>query len=78
MRMLVWTGLGGRTFFGEKKISIFFQKNNFPGVFKWFRLHKKVSLTTLAPSGRPRGVSHGLSRAPGGLQNCLFGQFWPI
>ena len=51
----------------------------FLGVFKWFCLHKKVSLTTLAASGRPPGVTHGLSRAQGGLENCLFlanfGQF---
>ena len=71
MRMLVWTGWAGALFLAKKKISIFFQKNNFPGVFKWFLLHKKVSLTTLAPSGRPSGVSHGLSRAPGGQQNCI-------
>ena len=76
--MGVGSSPGGRTFVGEKKNSIFFGKNIFPGVFKWFCLHIKVSLTTLAPSGRPRGVRHGLSRAPGGLQNCLFGQFWPI
>ena len=73
--------LGGRGFkpgrahfFWRKKISIFFQKNIFPGVFKWFRLHKKVSLTTLGPSGMPGGATHGPSQAPHGLQNCQNGQ----
>ena len=71
---------GGRTFFGEKKFSIFFQKNIFHGVFKWFRLHKKVSLTTLGPSGMPGGATYGPSQAPYGQQNCQNGQNgqkWP-
>ena len=46
----------------------FFRISFFLGVFKWFCLHKKVSLTTLAA----RGVRHGLSRAQGRLQNCQF------
>jgi hypothetical protein len=51
----------------------------FPGCFqKWFCLHKKVSLTTLAPSGTPSGATHGPSQAQGGLQNCLFCQISPI
>ena len=58
--------------------SQFFLQKYFPGVFKWFCLHKKVSLTTLGPSGRLSGVRHGLSQAPGDPQHCLFGQFRPI
>ena len=62
-----------RSFFFE------FFSHNFSGCFQMVFLHKKVSLTTLAPSGTPRGATHGLSQAPGGLQNCLFfGQIWPI
>ena len=82
-----WVGVGsipgGRTFFGEKKFFFsifFFQKNIFPGVFKWFRLHKKVSLTTLGPSGMPGEAPHGPSQAPHGRQNCQNGQNgqkWP-
>ena len=63
-----------RLFFGEKNLKIFSKKNIFPGVFKWFRLHKKVSLTTLGPSGTPGGATHGPSQAPCGLQNCQNGQ----
>ena len=82
-----WVGVGsipgGRTFFGEKIFFykfFFFQKNIFPGVFKWFRLHKKVSLTTLGPSGMPGEAPHSPSQAPHGLQNCQNGQNrhkWP-
>ena len=52
-------------------------QNILPGVFEWFRLHKKVSLTTLGPSGMPGGATHGPSQAPYGLQNCQNGQKWP-
>ena len=66
-----------RLFFPKKKIKIFPTKNIFPGVVEWFRLHKKVSLTTLGPSGMPGGATHGPSQAPYGLQNCQNGQKWP-
>ena len=72
IRVVLGSIPGGRTFFGEKNI--------FPGVFKWFRLHKKVSLTPLGPSGMPGGATHGPSQAPYGLQNCQNGQNrqkWP-
>ena len=68
----------GRDRLFSVKINLIFFKKKIPGVFEWFRLHKKVSLTTLEPSGRLSGVRHGHSQAPGGLQNCLlanFGQF---
>ena len=57
---------GGRNFFGEKN-SIFFKKNIFPGVFKWFCLYKNVSLTALGPSGRLSGsemTPEGLKLSP--------------
>ena len=76
-RKVLGSNPGGRNVLATKKIQIFC-RNFFLAVFRWFFLHKKVSLTTLGPSGRLSGARHGLSQAQGGLQNCLFGQFWPI
>ena len=66
-----------------KKIEIFFQiflKKHFPGVFNWFCLHKKVSLTTLGPSGRLGGVRIDPRRPQVGPQRAKMaknGQNWP-
>jgi hypothetical protein len=60
---------GGRNFLA-KKISNFFGKKYFPGVFKWFCLYKKVSLTTLGPSGRLSGVRNDPRRPQIGPQNA--------
>ena len=60
----------GRFFWRKNNFNFF--KKYFTGVFKWFCLHKKVCLTTLGPSGRLSGVTHGLSQTQGGPQNCLF------
>ena len=68
-----WTGW---SWVQSRAGALFLAKKYFPGVFKWFRLHKKVSLTTLGPSGMPGGVTHGPSQAPYG-QNGQNGQKWP-
>ena len=77
--VVVGSNPGGTGCFFQKKFQFFSQKKIFPGVFIWFRRHKKVSLTKLEPRGRRRGVRPGLSQALGGLQKCLFcaklGQF---
>ena len=69
---------GGRNVFGEKKFQNIFSKKIFPGIFKWFCLHKKVCLTTLGPSERLSGVRHGLSQAQVACKTAFlanFGQF---
>ena len=75
--VVVGSSPGGIVFFFEKKFffKFFFQKKIFPGVFEWFRLHKKVSLTTLGPSGRSGMASTGPQVACKTAFLANFGQF---
>ena len=65
-----------RLFFEKKIFRFFFKKIFFPVFLNGFVFIKKVSLTTLVPSGMPGGATHGPSQAPYGLQNCQNGQKW--